>query len=116
MRADELMRKMWYEEMVGITNQNTPLTAEEVLATRKVAESRCYAEGRYEVAIPWKDGEPPLHCNRMTAEDQLYSLEKHLQRRPDVAKKYYQMMEANDAKGYVRKLEPGELMMFQVGT
>ena len=78
MRADELMRKMWDEEVVGITNQNKPLAAKEVLAARQVAESRCYAEGRYEVAIPWKDDEPPLHCNRTTAEDRLYSLEKHL--------------------------------------
>ena len=109
MSADELMRKMWDEEVVGITNQNKPLTAEVVLAARKVTESRCYAEGRYEEAIPWKDDEPPLHCNRMTAEDRLYSLEKHLQRRPNIAEKYCQVMEANKAKGYVRKLEPGEI-------
>ena len=68
-RADELMRKMWDEEVVEITNQNKPLNAEEVLATRKVAESRCDAKGRYEVAIPWQDDEPPLYCNRTTAED-----------------------------------------------
>ena len=59
--------------------------------------------------IQWKDDEPPLHCNRTTAEDRLYSLEKHLQRRPDVSEKYCQVMEANKAKGYVRKLEPGEI-------
>ena len=69
MRADELMRKMWDEEVVEITDQNKPLTAEEVLATRKVAESRCDAKGRYEVAIPWQDDEPLLYCNRTTAED-----------------------------------------------
>ncbi|PFX30008.1 hypothetical protein AWC38_SpisGene5247, partial [Stylophora pistillata] len=109
MRADELMRKMWDEELLGITNQNKPFTAEEVLATRKVAESRCYAEGRYEEAIPWQDDEPPLYCNKSTAEDRLYSLEKHLQRRLDVAEKYCQVMEANEAKGYIRKLEPGEI-------
>lgn len=88
MRADEFMRKLWDEEVVGITNQNKPLTAEELLATRRVAESTCYAEGRYEVAIPWQDDEPPLFCNRTTAEERLYSLEKHLQRKPDVAEKY----------------------------
>ena len=95
--------------MVGITNQNKPLTASEVLAAGKVAESRYYAEGRYEVAIPWKDDEPPLHCNRTTAEDRLYSLEEHLQRRPDVAEKYCQVMVANKARGYVRGLELGEI-------
>ena len=62
------MRKMWDEEVVGITNKNKLLT------TRKVAELRCYAKGRYEVAIPWQDDEPPLYCNRIIAEDRLYSL------------------------------------------
>ena len=38
--ADKLMRKMWHEDVVGITNQNKPSTAEEVLAEGKVAESR----------------------------------------------------------------------------
>ena len=87
MRADELMRRMWDEEHIGITDQNKPLTTEEMLAARKVAESRRYTDGRYEVAIPWIDDEPPLHCNRKSAEDRPYSVEKHLQRRPDVAKK-----------------------------
>ena len=67
MSADELMWKMWDEDVVGITNQNKPLTAEEVLGAWKVAESRCYAKGRYEVAIPWNDDQPPLHCNMTTA-------------------------------------------------
>ena len=87
MSVDELMERMWDEEVVGITNQIKPLTAEEVLATRKVVELRFYAKGHYEVAIPWHDDEPPLYCNRTTDEDRLYSLEKHLQRRPDVAEK-----------------------------
>ena len=103
--ADELMWKMWDEDVVGITNQNRPLTAEEVLGARKVKESRRYAKGRYKVAIPWNDDQPPLHCNRTTAEDRLYPL----QRRPDFAEKLCQVMEANKAKGYVRKLEPGEI-------
>ena len=45
---------------MGITDRNKPLTAEEVPAARKVA---LYAEGRYKVAIPWRDGKPPLYCN-----------------------------------------------------
>lgn len=75
MRADELMRKMWDDEVVGITDQTKPLTAEETLAARKVAESRCYVNERYEVGIPWINDEPPLYCNKKSAEDRLYSLE-----------------------------------------
>ena len=38
----------------------------EVLGARKAAESTRCAEGRYEVAIPWKANEPPLQCIRTT--------------------------------------------------
>ena len=45
MRADELMQKMWDEDVVGIVNQNKRLTAEEVLAAREEAQSRRCFEG-----------------------------------------------------------------------
>ena len=41
----ELMQRMWDEDVVGIADQNKRLTAEEVLAARKEAQSRRYAEG-----------------------------------------------------------------------
>ena len=50
------------------------LDKKEVLGARKAAESTRCAEGRYEVAIPWKDNEPPLQCIRTTTKDRLYSL------------------------------------------
>ena len=39
------MQKMWDEDVEGIPDQNKPLTAEEVLAARKEAQSKRYAEG-----------------------------------------------------------------------
>ena len=45
MRADELMQKMWDEDVEGIADQNKRLTAEEVLAARKEAQSRRCFEG-----------------------------------------------------------------------
>jgi len=44
-QANELMRKIWDEEVIGITDQNKPFTTEETLAARKVAESRQYTNG-----------------------------------------------------------------------
>ena len=38
-----------------------------MLASQKAVETRCYTDGGYEVAIPWIDNKPPLHCNRMSA-------------------------------------------------
>ena len=72
MRADELMRKMSDEEVMGLTEQNKPLLAAETRAARKVAESRRYVARRCEVAIPWKDDESRrLYYNKNTAEDRL---------------------------------------------
>ena len=42
---DELMQRMWDEDVVGIADQNKRLTAEEVLAARKEAQSRRCFEG-----------------------------------------------------------------------
>ena len=44
MSADELMQRMWDEDVVGIADQNKRLTAEEVLAARKETQPRRYAE------------------------------------------------------------------------
>ena len=45
MSADELMQRMWDEDVVGIADQNKCLTVDEVLAALKEAQSRRYAEG-----------------------------------------------------------------------
>ena len=45
MRAEELMQRMWDEDVVGIADQNKRLTVEEVLVARKEAQSRRYVEG-----------------------------------------------------------------------
>ena len=45
MRADELMQRIWDEDVVGIADQNKRLTAKKVPAARKEAQSRRYVEG-----------------------------------------------------------------------
>ena len=51
------------------------------------------------MAIPWKDGKPPLYCNRQILLDVMAGR----------CEKYCQVMEANESKGYIRTLEPGEI-------
>ena len=55
------MTKLWNH-----LSKQTLDRKKEVLGARKEAESTRCAEGRYEVAIPWKDNEPPLKCIRTT--------------------------------------------------
>ena len=58
--------------------------------------------------FPWRTSRYFHFWTVTTAEDWLYSLEKHLQRRPDVAEKYCPVMEANEATRHTRRLEPRE--------
>ena len=48
LQADELMCKMWDDELAGLGDQKKQLTAEEMYAEHKVANSRRYIGGRYE--------------------------------------------------------------------
>ena len=85
---------------MGITDRNKPLTAEEVPAARKVAESRRYIlRGAIKRLFHGRTVN-----RRYTATDRFY-----LMRWPDVAEKYCQVMEANESKGYIRTLELGEI-------
>ena len=81
---------------MGITDRNKPLTA---CCLQGCRDKVLYAEGRYKVAIPWKDGKRPLYCNRQILLDVMAGR----------CEKYCQVMEANESKGYIRTLEPGEI-------
>ena len=85
---------------MGITDGNEPLTAEEVPAARKVAESRRYM---LRGAIKWLFHGRTVN-RRYTVTDRFY-----LMQWPNVAEKYFQVMEANESKGFIRTLEPGEI-------
>ena len=85
---------------MGITDLNKPLTEEEVPATRKVGESRRYM---LRGAIKRLFHARTVNC-RYTATDRFY-----LMQWPNVAEKYCQVMEANESKGCIRTLEPGEI-------
>ena len=84
------MRMMWNEEVGEITDRNKPLTAEEVPAARKVADSRRYM---LRGPIKWLFHGRTVNL-RYTATDRFY-----LMRWQDVAEKYCQAMEANESKG-----------------
>ena len=85
---------------MGITDRNKPLTAEEVPATGRVADSRRYM---LRCAIKWLFHGRTVN-RRYTATDRFY-----LMQRPNVAEKYCQVMEANESKGCIQTLEPGEI-------
>ena len=108
-RLDEQLRGMWEIDSLGVRNSDdSQMNQEEILAMSKVEKSKRRIGGRYEVAIPWKEEFPSLPDNREEAEKRLFSLEKNLLKKPEVARRYQEAMNANVEKGYVRKLEPNK--------
>ncbi len=72
-----------------------------------VAEkTRVAKDGRYEIGIPWKAGEPQFENNYDMAYRRLQNLEKSLMKKgPDVATEYNKIIEDNVNKNYVRKVQ-----------
>ena len=100
---------MWEIDSLGVRNSDdNQLNQEEILALSKVEKSRRWIGGRYEVAIPWKEEFPSLPDNREEAEKRLFPLEKNLLKKPEVARRYKEAMNANVEKSYIRKFEPNE--------
>lgn len=95
------MRKLYDDKLEGFTDQGELLTAGEMLAKEKKNVSRRFINGHYEVGISCVDDQPPPH--RASTEDRLPFIKKYLQRRPNVAKKYCQIVDC------VRKVQSGEI-------
>ena len=109
---DYALRKFWELEAIGMNNDNNDVyTPAEKDAMAKVAASQCYVDGRYEVGIPWIQEEITLENNRVLAQKRLENLERSLQRRPEVARKYNQVLSSHLKKEYIRKLTPEESMV-----
>lgn len=64
---------------------------------------------RYQVPIPWKDGEPNLPHNWQMAASRLRNLEKSLLKRPAVAAEYKRIFKDQNEKGYIKKLQPTQV-------
>ncbi|KAK3704311.1 hypothetical protein QZH41_007495 [Actinostola sp. cb2023] len=106
---DEQLRRMWDIDSLGVCpTDNELLSPDERLATNKAIESRRKIDDRYEIAIPWKEDVPTLPDNRKQAESRLLSLETSLKKKPQIAERYKEVMDANIKKGYIQKVEPHE--------
>ena len=87
---------MWEIDSLGVRNSDlNQLSQGEISAMTKVEKSRRWIGGRYEVAIPWKEELPSLPDNREEAEKCLYLLEKSLLKKPEVAQRYKEALNAN---------------------
>ena len=92
-------------------DNNDVYTPAEKVAMAKVASSQCYVDGCYEVGIPWIQEEITLENNHVLAQKRLENLERSLQCRPEVARKYNGVLSSHLKKGYIRRLTPEESLV-----
>ncbi|XP_064629238.1 uncharacterized protein LOC135488533 [Lineus longissimus] len=105
---DTGLKRLWNMDVVHHETKEL-FTKEEQSALDKASASLEYREGRYQIGIPWKENRPSLPDNRAVAERRLKSLENHLKKKPEVADRYKEVLEANIEKGYIRKVPAEEL-------
>ena len=79
------------------------------LAMRKAENSIPYDNKMYQVGVPWIENKPCLPDNHRMALQRLQNTEKRLQKSPDIARAYSDIIDQYIAKGYVRNVPETKL-------
>ena len=74
---------------------------EETLAVDTVAETLIFKDGRYSVGLPWKTKDHELPDNFKMALHRLQNTEKRLQKSPELAKAYSDVLQMYQDKEYI---------------
>ena len=109
--ADEisgLLRQFWQIENPRTSRDRTVLNPDEQCALEQVEKSLKYLDGRYQVALPWKEKVPDLPENYDMALRRLGNTEKRLLKNPEIAAAYSENITQYLEKGYIRKIDPTE--------
>ncbi|XP_044164891.1 uncharacterized protein LOC114973744 [Acropora millepora] len=107
--VDNSLKRFWEIEKSGTDREDRlVLTEEERLALNKVKDSLEYENGRYRVAVPWKDDKPELPDTKPMALSRLRSTERNLKKDNRVAEEYKATIQAYVEKGYLRKVPSDE--------
>lgn len=95
-------------EMDSYTNEPTqsksPMSIEDKRALMTLQNTTVLEDGHYKTALLCKEDDPNLPNNRAMAISRLYSTEKKLKKRPDLAKKYTEAINDYVTKGHARKM------------
>ena len=84
------------------------LNPDEQRALEQVKKFLKYVDGRYQMALPWKESVPDLPDNYDMALRRLCNTEKHLLKNPEIAAAYSENITQYLEKGYIRKINPSE--------
>ena len=103
------LKRFWEIEKSGTDrDERLVFTKEERVALHKVKDSFKHENGRYRVAVSWKDDKPELPNTKPMALSHLRSTERNLKKDNCVAKEYKATIQAYVEKGYLRKVPSDE--------
>ncbi|XP_078364043.1 uncharacterized protein LOC144648318 [Oculina patagonica] len=103
-----LLRKFWEIENPISSRECQILNHDEQCALQQVENSLKYVDGRYQVAIPWKEKDPKLPDKYGMALRRLCNTEKRLLKSPEIAEAYSKNITQYLEKGYIRKVDSAE--------
>lgn len=104
----ELVKSYFAIESVG-TAKHQPMSADDVKVMQVIESTLKHDGERYEVGFPWRNEEVELPDNKPMAMKRLMSLEKSLERTPELKKWTIEKFEELQAKGYVRKANENDM-------
>ncbi len=92
------LKSFWELEAFGIANPNRSVYEE-------FGDTIHFVDGRYEVALPWKDPHPLLPDNYQLSLKRLHGLLRRLRQDPDTLKEYDSIIRAQLEQGIVEVVE-----------
>ena len=103
--TNDMLRKLWELDAIGIRDNNIrAMTKDETKAMETAQSNQILKDGRYEIGILWKEGEPEFKNNFEMAFSRLSNLETSLLKRPEIASAYCEIIKDYVDKQYVRKV------------
>ena len=110
---DKLVEKFWTLESIGITEKTRNWTSDERDAFNQLQDSIRFEEGRYCVKLPFKRDAPKLESNIEIAKEQLYSIERRLNKNEALKDDYRRAMNEYENLGFARKASEQEIREFE---
>ena len=101
---NKALKKFFATETFGTERKEETLAPEDQRALDIVKAGTRRLDTGYEIALPWKEGEPKLEPNKRMAEMRLRSLEKRLHQDPDFQRDYEKAVRKYVSEGYASEI------------
>ena len=112
--SESMVRKFWDLESIGVVGRESQL---EDPVMRDFCEKVQFVDGRYSVALPWKDESvrPRLLDNEQQARARLNHLSQRLSKNPELETRYHQVIQDMQQAGVIEEV-PADLVRVPTGS